>query len=181
LLPSLSGVEPQGDQSIPEVTVTANRLNQLWQCTKAQYGFGDGSTQPGLDAYGFLSNLASDAGLPSLPTAANWVVTSTGIGRIASEIGSLPIYKPLFEGFPVMGSAGGGASSFTNLLNFSSLIGGRSGWGYRVFFQGSAAAFARGAFGSVRVATVLGRANVVVGGTLLLYDATSIGICTFRG
>lgn len=110
---------PQGNQSIPEVTVSASKLSQFWECTKAQYGFGDGSTQPGLDAYQFASDLASDIGLPSLPSAANWVVTSTGIGRIVSEVGALPVPKRLV-GLPIFG--GPEVSRVTNVLNYSSYL-----------------------------------------------------------
>ena len=144
------GVE-QTDLPTGEIVVTVTARPQkkksayvrFKNCAAAQYGFGNGKTEAGLD-----------------------------LAKIASEIGSLPVFKPLV-GIPVIGES----SSFTNVLNYTSL---RLGLSAR--FQGSVLrSFTKAAFGSVRIATVLGRANVVIGGALLAYDAASIGICTARG
>ncbi|MBU3077678.1 RHS repeat domain-containing protein [Sphingomonas quercus] len=94
------------------------------------------------------------------------------LAKIGSEIASLPVFKPLV-GIPVIGES----SSFTNVLNYTSFK-----LGLNARFEGAAArSFTKAAFGSVRIATVLGRANVVIGGALLAYDAAAIGICTARG
>lgn len=117
-------------------------FEKLKDCAAAQYGLGDGKTEAGLD-----------------------------LAKIGSEIGSLPVFKPLV-GIPVIGDS----SSFTNVLNYTSLK-----LGLNARFEGAALrSFTKAAFGSVRIATVLGRANVVIGGALLAYDAASIGICTAR-
>ncbi|MBO9376472.1 hypothetical protein GG804_06815 [Sphingomonas histidinilytica] len=117
-------------------------LKYAKDCTAAQYGFGDGDTPTGLD-----------------------------FGKLASEIGSLPVFKPL-AGIPVIGES----SKFTNVLNYTSLQ-----LGLNTRFEGAALRnLTKAAFGSVRVATVLGRANVVVGGVLLAWGAASIAICANR-
>ncbi|WP_081477078.1 RHS repeat domain-containing protein [Sphingomonas sp. PAMC 26605] len=126
-----------------DIVVTARKAaDKVGRCIAAQYGFGDGKTAAGLD-----------------------------LGKIASEIGSLPVFKPLV-GIPVIGES----SRFTNVLNYTSL---KLGLNSRV--QGAALrGFTKAAFGSVRFATILGRANVVIGGALLAYDAASIAICSTR-
>ena len=131
-----------GSDFAPPKTGTQNVLDKLKVCTAAQYGFGDGKTPTGLD-----------------------------LGKTLSEVGSLPIYKPLV-GIPVIGDS----SAFTNVLNYTSLK-----LGLNARFQGAALrSITKAAFGSVRIATVVGRANVVIGGALLAYDAASIAICTSR-
>lgn len=127
-----------------DVVVTAKKTaKRLGQCIAAQYGLGDGSVSAGLD-----------------------------LGKIGSELGSLPVFKPLV-GIPVIGES----SSFTNAFNYGSHL-----LGINTRFSGAALrGFTKAAFGSVRVATVLGRANVVIGGALLAYDAASIAICTASG
>jgi hypothetical protein len=119
-----------------------SKFDKFKQCASDQYGFGDGDTPTGLD-----------------------------LGEIASEIGSLPVFKPLV-GIPVIGAS----SRFTNVLNYGSHV-----LGINTRFSGAAVrSFTKAAFGSVRIATVLGRANVVIGGAMLAYDAASIAICTAR-
>lgn len=127
---------------LPQKVEPKSTWDKLKACTAAQYGFGDGNTPTGLD-----------------------------LGKAISELGSLPVFKPLV-GIPVIGES----SSFTNVLNYTSFK-----LGLNTRFSGAALrGFTKAAFGSVRVATVLGRANVVIGGALLAYDAASIAICTNR-
>jgi hypothetical protein len=93
------------------------------------------------------------------------------LAKIASEIGATPIYKRLI-GLPAIE----GSSRFTNLFNYVTF---KSGLGAKV--KGAAMrTFTKAAFGSVRVGTVLGRANAIVGGALAVYDLTSIAICVGR-
>lgn len=97
--------------------------------------------------------------------------TGLDLGKALSEIGASPVYKP-WVNVPVIGKS----SSFTNLLNYTSFK-----LGLNTRFSGAALrGFTKAAFGSIRVATVLGRANVVVGGAFAIYDATSIAICSSR-
>jgi hypothetical protein len=116
--------------------------DRLGQCAAAQYGFGDGSVSAGIE-----------------------------IGKIASEIGAMPVSKRLVGVFAIRGG-----SRFTNVFNYVSLKIGMS-----ATFDGAAVrSFTKATFGSVRVGTVLGRANVIIGAALLTYDAASITICMRR-
>lgn len=130
-----------GQTSLASQNSRPSTLEKLGRCTAAQYGFGDGSTPTGF-----------------------------ALGRMLSEVGSLPVFKPLVR-LPVIGNA----SKFTNVLNYTSLV-----MGLDARFTGLAFEVAKDTFGSVRIATVLGRANVFVGGALLIYDSASIAACTIR-
>jgi hypothetical protein len=87
--------------------------------------------------------------------------------KMFSEIGAAPLYKPLV-GLPVVGDA----SKFTNVLGATTL-----GLRLNPVLPGTVSGITKGAFGSVRAGTVLGRANVYVGSSLLLSDALSIATC----
>lgn len=121
------------------VTAAAQKLGR---CAAAQYGFGSGKTQQGID-----------------------------LARIASEVGSIPVSKS-FLGVPITE----GARTFTNVLNATSL---KLGWNRR-FQNPELRSFTKGVFGSVRIGTVLGRANALVGGFLFALDAASIIVCASR-
>jgi hypothetical protein len=97
--------------------------------------------------------------------------TGLDLGKAVSQLGSLLVFKPL-GGIPVIGEW----SSFTNVVNYTSFK-----LGLNTRFSGAAVrSFTKVAFGSVRVATVLGRVNVVVGIALLAYDAASVVMCINR-
>lgn len=141
-LPANNRLDQRRDATADQPQNDKTTWQKFKDCAAAQYGFGDGKTAPGLQ-----------------------------LGKIASEIGALPVFKPLV-GIPVIGES----SSFTNVLNYGSHV-----LGINTRFSGAAVrGFTKAVFGSVRVATVLGRANVVIGTALLAYDATSIAICTSR-
>ena len=91
--------------------------------------------------------------------------TPTGLdfGRMVSEVGALPIPKRLV-GVPVIGNS----STVTNAVSLiPHKLGIRLNTGTQIL-------------GSGRVFGVLGRANAVVGGVMLAWDAASIAICTGR-
>jgi RHS repeat-associated protein len=91
--------------------------------------------------------------------------TPTGLdfGRMVSELGALPIPKRLV-GVPVIGNS----SKVTNAVSLvPHKLGIRLNTGTQIF-------------GSGRVFGVLGRANAVVGGAMLAWDAASIAICASR-
>lgn len=118
-----------------DIVVTAKKYaKRFGQCVAAQYGFGDGTVSAGLD-----------------------------LGKIASEIGGIPLPKRLL-GIPLAG--GEGVSKFTNLISYVPFkLGIRANTGLQIL-------------GSGRVFGVLGRLNAPVAAALAAYDAASIAICT---
>lgn len=91
--------------------------------------------------------------------------TPTGLdfGKMISEVGALPIPKALV-GVPVIGNS----SRFTNAVSYIPFkLGIRMNTGMQIL-------------GSGRVFAVIGRANAIVGGAMLAWDAASIAICTAR-
>lgn len=95
-----------------------------------------------------------------------------GAGRAASEALAAPVPKELagFYRHP-------GSSSVTNVLNALSV---KTRIGSRAFFSGNIAKTSNLLFKSARVATVLGRANVITGAAFAVYDAASIGYCAYK-
>jgi hypothetical protein len=86
--PDPQNPQDRNQDQLEEITVQGQKstLSQLGSCIAAQYGFGGGDTHPGID-----------------------------LAKALSEIGSLPVPKRLV-GLPVVESAAGGASVFTNVL-----------------------------------------------------------------
>ena len=84
------------------------------------------------------------------------------IVREISELGAIPIYKPWMN-VPVLGNA----SKFTNFVN---------AFGFFTLRRASPPLPFR-LFGTRRIYTAAGRANVVAGSGFAAYDITSIGLC----
>ncbi len=130
-----AGATPAPMRQNDDIVVTAKKnVKRLGQCVAAQYGLGDGSVSAGLD-----------------------------LGKIASEIGGIPLPKRLL-GIPLAG--GEGVSKFTNLISYVPFkLGIRANTGLQIL-------------GSGRVFGVLGRLNAPVAAALAAYDIASIAICT---
>jgi hypothetical protein len=87
---------------------------------------------------------------------------------VGHGVGAIPVYKHLV-GIP----AAFDSSKWTNVLKYSAF---KLGLDQR-FTGATLRSLSKSVFGSVKIPTVLGRANMVIGTALLAYDLTSIGMC----
>jgi RHS repeat-associated protein len=100
---------------------------------------------------------------------ANAADMGEGLGALGSEILAAPVSKAAAGIYRHPGS-----SPFTNVLNY---ISHKTRIGARWVFRGRIAKYTYKLFRSARIVTVLGRANVFIGGALAIRDAIAIKRC----
>lgn len=97
---------------------------------------------------------------------------AAGVGRAASEALAIPLPK---EAFGMRRHPG--TSPTTNVMN---AISHKTRIGAGINIPGQYGRMAGRVFGSARLLTVLGRANMITGAAFALYDAGSIAYCTYN-